>query len=74
MTSLWPLFRIYYGPEFAGTVLDDAGRATRRCTSILFSRGNRFRMPFIESFNGEFRDECLNEHWFLTFARIPDRD
>ena len=21
---------------------------------------------FIESFNGDFRDECLNEHWFLT--------
>lgn len=21
---------------------------------------------FIESFNGNFRDECLNEHWFLT--------
>jgi len=20
----------------------------------------------IESFNGKFRDECLNEHWFLT--------
>ncbi|TBO61717.1 transposase, partial [Klebsiella pneumoniae] len=19
---------------------------------------------FIESFNGRFRDECLNEHWF----------
>ena len=21
---------------------------------------------FIQSFNGKFRDECLNEHWFLT--------
>ncbi len=21
---------------------------------------------FIESVNGTFRDECLNEHWFLT--------
>ena len=21
--------------------------------------------PFIESFNGSFRDECLNTHWFL---------
>ncbi|MDB5822709.1 MAG: integrase core domain protein [Herminiimonas sp.] len=20
----------------------------------------------IESFNGNFRDECLNEHWFLS--------
>ena len=22
----------------------------------------------IESFNGRFRDECLNEHWFTTLA------
>jgi putative transposase len=21
---------------------------------------------FVESFNGKFRDECLNEHWFVT--------
>jgi len=24
---------------------------------------------YIESFNGKFRDECLNEHWFLSIAR-----
>ncbi|HZP91448.1 MAG TPA: transposase, partial [Burkholderiales bacterium] len=23
---------------------------------------------YIESFNGRFRDECLNEHWFITMA------
>jgi putative transposase len=23
---------------------------------------------FIESFNGKFRDECLNEHWFPDLA------
>jgi putative transposase len=22
----------------------------------------------VESFNGKFRDECLNEHWFSTLA------
>jgi len=21
---------------------------------------------YVESFNGKFRDECLNEHWFLN--------
>lgn len=21
---------------------------------------------FIESFNGTFRDDCLNEHWFMS--------
>ena len=31
---------------------------------------------YIESFNGRFRDECLNEHWFETFhqARIVIAD
>jgi putative transposase len=24
---------------------------------------------YIESFNGKFRDECLNEQWFLTLAQ-----
>ena len=24
---------------------------------------------YIESFNGKFRDECLNEHWFVTMAQ-----
>ena len=23
---------------------------------------------YVESFNGKFRDECLNEHWFLNVA------
>ena len=23
---------------------------------------------YAESFNGKFRDECLNEHWFLDMA------
>jgi putative transposase len=22
----------------------------------------------VESFNGKFRDECLNEHWFVSLA------
>ena len=24
---------------------------------------------YIESFNGKFRDECVNEHWFVTIAQ-----
>ncbi len=24
---------------------------------------------YIESFNGKFRDECLNEHWFETLSQ-----
>ncbi|WP_186379426.1 integrase core domain-containing protein, partial [Xanthomonas perforans] len=25
-----------------------------------------------ESFNGKFRDECLNEHWFTSLAQARD--
>lgn len=28
--------------------------------------GNPTDNPFIESFNGSFRDECLNLNWFLS--------
>ena len=30
------------------------------------ARASRSQNAFVESFNGKFRDECLNEHWFLT--------
>ena len=28
--------------------------------------GKPIQNPFAESFNGRFRDECLNEEWFAT--------
>jgi putative transposase len=30
--------------------------------------GKPVENAYIESFNGRFRDECLNEHWFLAMA------
>jgi putative transposase len=30
--------------------------------------GKAVQNAFIESFNGRFRDECLNETWFWTLA------
>ena len=65
MNGLWPLFRIYYGPEFAGTALD--AWAAQHGVSLRFIQpGKPVQNAFIESFNGKFRDECLNEHWFVT--------
>lgn len=29
--------------------------------------------PFIESFNGSFRDECLNAHWFLSLQDAKEK-
>lgn len=39
-----------------------------------FSRpGKPTDNPFIESFNGRFRAECLNENWFLSLAEARDK-
>ena len=59
------------GPEFTGKVLD--AWAYRRGVQLSFIRpGKPVENAFIESFNGRFRDECLNEHWFtgLNDARF----
>jgi putative transposase len=29
--------------------------------------------PFVESFNGSFRDECLNAHWFLSLEDASEK-
>ena len=31
--------------------------------------GKPVENAYVESFNGKFRDECLNEHWFVTMAQ-----
>jgi hypothetical protein len=33
---------------------------------ILIQPGRPMQNGYIESFNGRFRDECLNDHWFQT--------
>ena len=56
-----------HGPEFEGQVLD--AWAYQRGVRLSFIRpGKPVENAYIESFNGRFRDECLNEHWFLTMA------
>ena len=36
---------------------------------ILIQPGRPMQNGYIESFNGKFRDECLNEHWFQTLPQ-----
>lgn len=59
------------GPEFAGMALDAWG-AQHGVHLHFIQPGKPVQNAFIESFNGKFRDECLNEHWFLTLqeARV----
>lgn len=53
------------GPEFVSVALDRWAYEHR--ITLDFSRpGKPTDNPFIESFNGSFRDECLNAHWFLS--------
>ena len=41
----------------------------RRGITLSFIRPEKaMENPFVESFNGKFRDECLNEHWFTDIA------
>jgi putative transposase len=53
------------GPEFVSLVLDNW--AYESGVVLDFSRpGKPTDNPFIESFNGSFRDECLNINWFMS--------
>ena len=56
------------GPEFTSRALDEW--AYRHGVKIDFiDPGKPVQNPFIESFNGKFRDECLNEEIFFD---LPD--
>lgn len=63
------------GPEYTSVTLE--AWADRHQVVLHFNRpGKPTDNPFIESFNGKFRDECLNENWFLSVAdarRIIER-
>ena len=39
---------------------------------ILIQPGKPTQNAYIESFNGKFRDECLNENWFETLAQARE--
>lgn len=53
------------GPEFISNTLDEW--AYVRGIKLHFIRpGKPVENAFIESFNGRFRDECLNQNWFMT--------
>lgn len=55
------------GPEFTGKALDQW--ACQHGVQLkLIQAGKPTQNAFIESFNGRFRDECLNDHWFTSLA------
>jgi putative transposase len=56
------------GPEFTGKAMD-AWAYARGIELRLIEAGKPTQNAYVESFNGKFRDECLNEHWFRTLAQ-----
>jgi len=59
------------GPEFAGQALDVW--AYQQGVKLRFiDPGKPVQNAFIESFNGKMRDECLNEHWFLSLSEARE--
>jgi len=54
-------------PEFTGKALDQWAYE-RKVELRLIEAGKPTQNAYIESFNGKFRDECLNEHWFRSLA------
>ena len=53
------------GPEFTSRAFM-AWAHTHSVRHILIEPGRPMQNGYIESFNGKFRDECLNEQWFQT--------
>ena len=55
------------GKEFCGRAMLAWAHA-RGVRLFLIEPGKPNQNAYIESFNGRLRDECLNEHWFVSLA------
>jgi transposase InsO family protein len=55
------------GKEFCGRAMLTWAHE-RGLTLRLIEPGKPTQNAYVESFNGRFRDECLNEHWFTSLA------
>ena len=56
------------GPEFTSRAFMGWAH-THAIRHILIQPGRPMQNGYIESFNGKFRDECLNDHWFETLPQ-----
>jgi putative transposase len=56
------------GPEFTSRAFMGWAQ-THGIRHILIEPGRPMQNGYIESFNGKFRDECLNEQWFETLMQ-----
>jgi putative transposase len=67
-----PRIQVDNGSEFISKALDKWAYDNQ--VTLDFSRpGKPTDNPFIESFNGSFRDECLNVNWFLSLEDAKEK-
>jgi putative transposase len=59
------------GPEFTSRAFL-AWTTLHGIRHILIQPGRPMQNGYIESFNGKFRDECLNEQWFQSLPQARD--
>jgi putative transposase len=59
------------GPEFTSRAFL-AWATLHGIRHILIQPGRPMQNGYIESFNGKFRDECLNEQWFQSLPQARD--
>jgi putative transposase len=65
----WPEeIRVDHGPEFVSRVMG-AWCEQRNILLRFIDPGKPMQNGYVESFNGRFRDECLNANWFLSLAQ-----
>ena len=55
------------GPEFISRAVDQWALANGVVLHFI-EPGKPTQNAYIESFNGKFRDECLNQNWFMGLA------
>lgn len=69
--SLPITIRTDQGPEFTGKALDQWAYE-HKVELRLIEAGKPTQNAYVESFNGKFRDECLNEHWFRSLSEARE--
>ena len=66
------VIRVDNGSEFVSRAMDKW--AYDNGVKLSFSRpGKPVDNAFIESFNGSFRDECLNVNWFMSIEDAKEK-
>jgi len=65
-------FRRCYGPEFVAKTVPDWIKAVGAKTAYI-EPGSPWENGYCKSFNGKFRDEFLNPHWFMGLEDTAEK-